>query len=393
MSGDGRAASFALPDVPRVTPREMPDTLYLDANASAPPLPEALAALQEAALVGANPSSPHARGRAARRVLDVARRHVASALGGSDKEVLFTSGASEANRWLVDALVARASKEGRSLKVVSSPLEHPSLAKPLARAADTGALSLTLLAVTPEGALVLDDAALAEADAVLLTAAHNETGLVPALDEVLARVSPSCIVAVDGAQAVARLPPVPARVDAVVSSAHKMGGLPGAGALLLRGNARELAAPWAGGGQEGGRRPGTEALPLLAAFGAAAAVVERTRAETAALAPLRDALEEALLAAWPGATVIGQKAPRLANTSAITLADVDGDALRMAIDRVGVCVGFGSACSALAPEPSPALIALGLSRERARATVRLSLAPGADRALVDEAVIRLTRLF
>lgn len=381
------AAGFVFPRAEAVR-----DTIYLDANASAPPLPEALAALGEAASLGANPSSPHARGRLARRVLDEARRHVAKALGGSDKDVLFTSGASEANRWLVDALVARAADQGRALSVVTSPLEHPSLAKPLARAAGSGAIALTVLEVLPTGALVLDDEALAKADAVLLTAAHNETGVLPALDEVLARVSPSCLVGVDGAQAIARLPPLPSRVDAVVSSAHKMGGLPGAGAVLLRGNARELMAPWAGGGQEGGRRPGTEALPLLAAFGAAAAVVERTREETAALAPVRDALEEALLAAWPGAVVVGREVPRLANTSAITLANIDGDALRMAIDRAGVCVGFGSACSALAPEPSPALLALGLSRDRARATVRFSLAPGADLALVDETVRRLTRL-
>lgn len=368
----------------------MTESLYLDANASAPPLPEALEALVAAARIGANPSSPHARGREARRLLDEARRHVARALGGRDKDVLFTSGASEANRWLVEALVERATREGRALATLTSPLEHPSLRLPLERAAASGALEVRVLDVTPEGALVLDDDALAKADAVFVTAAHNETGVLSALDALLARVPDTCVVAVDGAQATARLPPLPERVDAVVASAHKMGGLPGAGALLLRGRARELQPPWTGGGQEGGRRPGTEALPLLAAFGAAAAVIDRTREESLALAPLRDALEDALLAAWRGAVVVGKHVPRLPNTSAITLPDVDGEALRMAIDRAGVCVGFGSACSALAPEPSPALLALGLSRERARATVRLSLAPGADGALVDEAVRRLT---
>lgn len=368
-----------------------PATLYLDANASVPPTQEALVALRESALVSANPSSPHARGREARRLLDEARRHVARALGGVDKDVTFTSGASEANRWLVDAIVALAGATARARRVVTSPFEHPSLAKPLEAAAARGEIELQVLDVTPAGALILDDAVLENADAVFVTAAHNETGVLPPLDDVLARVSASCVVAVDAAQAAARLLPVPARVDAVVVSAHKMGGLPGAGALLLRGNARLLQAPWTGGGQEGGRRPGTEALPLLAAFGAAAAVIERTRAETLALAALRDRLEKELLVAWPGARALGRGGPRLANTSAITLPDVDGEALRMAIDIGGVCVGFGSACSALAPEPSAALLALGLTREQARATVRLSLVPGSDDALVDEAVRRLAR--
>ncbi len=369
--------------------------LNLDANASAPPVGEALVALSAAARVAANPSSPHALGREARRVLDDARRHVALALGGRDKEITFTSGASEANRWLVEALAsgtgAGGAGAGRPPRVVTTPLEHPSLRKPLEAAAARGALSLEFLDVTAEGALVLEGDALAGADAVFVTAAHNETGVLPALSDVLARVGERCLVAVDAAQASARLPALPARVDAIVASAHKMGGLPGAGALLLRGNARELPSPWGGGGQEGGRRPGTEALPLLAAFGAAAAVVERTRRETLALAALRDELEGALLSLWPGSVVIGRHQPRLANTCAITVPDVDGEALRMAIDQAGVCVGFGSACSALAPEPSPALLALGLSREQARATVRLSLAPNTDAAVVEEARIRLSR--
>lgn len=366
--------------------------LYLDANASAPPVPEALEALRAAALVGANPSSPHALGRAARRILDDARRHVAMALGGRDKELTFTSGASEANRWLVDAVVTAAEREGRVPLVVTSPFEHPSLAKPLLAAAEKQRLVLRTLAVTKEGALVLeDDDSLHAADAVFVTAAHNETGVLPCLDDVLARVKPGALVAVDAAQATARLPTLPSRVDAVVVSAHKMGGLPGVGGLLLRGQARTLPTPWSGGGQEGGRRPGTEALPLVAAFGAAAAVVERTREESRLTAPLRDRLEHALLEAWPGAAVVGREVPRLPNTSAITVPHVDGEALRMAIDLAGVCVGFGSACSALAPEPSPSLLALGLTRDQARATVRLSLSPGSDDGLVDEAVLRLTR--
>jgi cysteine desulfurase len=363
------------------------EPLFLDANASVPALPEARATLAEVAALRGNPSSPHAMGRALRRRLDDARAAVAAALGGAAKEVVFTSGATEGNRWLTDTLVRRGRQAGAPLRVATTPLEHPSLARPLARAAEEGDLVVTELAVDETGAV--DTAALADADAVFVTAAHNETGILPRLADVLAAARDDAVVACDAAQATGRLPPLPARVDAVVASAHKMGGVAGAGALLVRGRAAQLPSPWAGGGQEDGRRPGTEALAVIAAFGAAAARVEQVRAAHAALAPLRDRLEEALVDAW-GARALGAGAERLANTSALVVPGVDGEALRMSIDLAGVCVGFGSACSALAPEPSPALLALGLDRAQARATVRLSLAPDADEGLIAAAIKRLS---
>lgn len=367
----------------------MKEPLYLDANASVPVLPEAKEALLSALELRGNPSSPHALGRRARRLLDEARRDVARALGGEDKEVVFTSGASEANRWLIDALKERARREGRPLCVLASPLEHPSLRRPLEAAQRQGALEVVFGRAAEDGALRFDEEDLARAGALIVTAAHNETGIVPDLASLLARLPEEALVLTDAAQAIARLPPPPARVDAVVASAHKMGGTAGAGALLLRGRARSLPLPWSGGGQEGGRRPGTEPLALLAAFGAAARVVERTRAAHRELVPLRDHLEATLLSAWPDARVVGRAAPRLPNTTALTVPGVDGEALRMAIDRASVCVGFGSACSALAPEPSASLLALGVDPHSARATVRLSLSPGTTRDDVDEAARRL----
>ncbi len=356
--------------------------LYLDANAGVPPLEEARRALAEAARVTGNPSSTHAHGRAARAVLDEARAHIARALGGDPREIVLTSGASEGNRWLADAASRRAAGGARAV-VVASPLEHPSLEKPLAAAAGQAARLTAGLDGAGDAELV------ARADVLFCTAAHNETGIVPDLDLLLARAKDDCIVCVDAAQAVARMAPLPARVDAVVASAHKLGGLAGAGALLLRGNARRLAPPWTGGGQEGGLRPGTEALVLHAAFGAACAVVDETRARHRALAPLRDRIEAALVDAW-GARVLGAGGRRLDNTSALVVSGADGDALRIAVDAAGVSVGFGAACSALVPEPSPSLLALGLSAADAKATVRISLPPSTTAADVDEAVARLT---
>lgn len=365
--------------------------LLLDANASVPALAPARAALLAALDVPGNPSSPHALGRAARRVLDEARDRVAGALGGAAREVTLLSGASEANRFLVDALRASAADlaPGRPLRVVTSPLEHPSLARPL-QAAAAADLEVRVLRMAGER-LHLDEALLAGADVVFVTGAHNETGIIPDLEGLLRLVRADAIVVVDAAQAVARLPVLPARVDAVVASAHKIGGHAGAGALLLRGGARRLRPPWQGGGQEGGLRPGTEAVALQASFGAAAAVVDVERARHRALSPLRDRLEREVAAAW-GARVLGQGGPRLPNTTALVVEGVDGDALRIAIDAAGVAVGFGAACSALAPEPSPSLLALGVSPAAARATVRLSLPPDATDATVDEALRRLAPL-
>ncbi|MES2504071.1 MAG: aminotransferase class V-fold PLP-dependent enzyme [Myxococcota bacterium] len=347
--------------------------LNLDANASLVPTLEAKSALIQSLTMDANPSSPHVLGRNARRLLDIARAHVAIAMGGKEKEIFFTSGASEGNRWLVDAAIATG-----NLKVWSTSLEHPSLAKPLARAIENGQL--------------IKAQSIVEADLVFATAAHNETGLITDWDMILNQASPNAILVADISQTLGRLSPLPKRVDAMVASAHKIGGYPGSGAVLLRGNAKRLKAPWTGGGQEGNLRPGTEAVPLICAFGAAAAEIEAMREANNQLEPLRDYLETTLLAAWPFACRTPKSGPRIQNTSAITLKGVNGDALRISIDAAGVCVGFGSACSALAPEPSPALLSMGLTAEEARSTIRFSLNPGTDMKIIEEAIERLIKL-
>lgn len=360
----------------------------LDANATVPPLPAVLSALPRLMATHHNPSAPHAGGRSARRTLDQARRHVATALGARDKDVFFTSGATEGNRWLTDAIVLAGQKRGAPLSVWVSPLEHPSVKKPLDAAHAEGLLVLSVGAVSADGALSVDDAFRA-ADVVCVTGAHNETGILWPLESILSEARSDAIVWIDASQRVARVGAVPARADAVVMSAHKIGGLAGAGAVALRNNGRKLAPPWAGSGQENGLRPGTEAIGLIAAMGEAAAHIGTSREAHAALAPVRDTLERALLEAWPGARVLGAAQERLPNTTAICLSGADGEALRMLIDTAGVYVGFGAACSALAPAPSPSLMALGLTAAEARATVRLSLAIGTTTETALEAAARL----
>ncbi|MEI6790318.1 MAG: aminotransferase class V-fold PLP-dependent enzyme [Myxococcaceae bacterium] len=235
--------------------------LNLDANASLPPIQAAKDALIRSLDLEGNPSSPHSLGRTQRRLLDQARVRVAQAMGGHEKEIFFTSGASEGNRWLVDAVLATG-----NLKVWSTQLEHPSLAKPLEK---------TQRVEHPE-----------EADIIFATAAHNETGLITDWDALIARAKPEAILVSDISQTLGRLAPLPNRIDALVCSAHKIGGFPGVGAVLIRNRAKALKAPWTGGGQEGNLRPGTEALNLIMAFGAAASEIEAMRAANQALEPL-----------------------------------------------------------------------------------------------------------
>ena len=351
----------------------MKSMIYLDANATTPLRDSAKRALNLGMSLGGNPSSPHGVGRSIRQHLDIARRSVSEALEGNEKDLIFTSGATEGNRWLVESLILLARKKGRPLKIATTPLEHPSVAKPLQNGVASGDFVVTEIPVNLEGIWDLDAVAWADMDVVQTTLAHNETGLIPPLKAIEGRLSGQTLWAVDASQSFARMGPPPQRADVVVVSGHKAGAPSGCGALLVRSLGKRLPAPWMGGGQENGLRPGTEAWLLHLSFGAVCAEMDSIRLENQSLASHRVEVESFLSEAWPTATLLFADQPRLPNTSAVVLNGVNGEALRMAVDVSGVCVGFGAACSALAPEPSPALIALGLSSQQARSTLRISL--------------------
>lgn len=364
--------------------------IYIDANASAPILPEAKEGLIKALNVEANPSSPHVLGRRSRKLLDAYRQEVANALGAGEKEVYFTSGASEANRWLVDAIISGGRQRGRPYSVVASPFEHPSIYKPLKLAAQNGEIILKFL--KSDAAANIDYSSVATAEVVFCTAAHNETGVIPKWEAIVNLAPDSAILIADSAQSMPRMPPLPERVDAIVASAHKLGALPGVGAMVLRGNAKSLPGPWTGGGQESGLRPGTEAHQLIAAFASVASIVSTIRDANQQLGMLRDKLEQYVLKNIEGTEVIAADQVRLSNTSAIVFNRCDGEALRIKLDSAGLCVGFGSACSALAPEPSPSLLAMGYTPEQAKATVRFSLPVGFRERDLQEVISRISKL-
>ena len=339
--------------------------LYLDANATEPLRPEARAALLAALDLPGNPSSVHAAGRAARRVLEGVREGIAARFGAAPGDVVLTAGGTEAN-----ALAVRGMAGAR--RVLVGATEHPAVL-----AAAPGAEALPVRA---DGTLDLDalEAALKAGPPALvcLMAANNETGVLHPLDEAAALCrAHGAWLHVDAVQAAGRVPVSLAALAAqsLAVSGHKLGGPKGAGALLLA-PGMAPAALVAGGGQEKGRRGGTEPLPALA--GMAAAAEAATPADAARLAALRDAIEAGCVTL--GAEVAGAGAPRLPNTTSLVLPGVAAETQVIALDLAGIRVSAGAACSSGKVGRSHVLAAMGL-REKAGQAIRVSLpwnAPG-----------------
>ncbi|HZH45340.1 MAG TPA: aminotransferase class V-fold PLP-dependent enzyme [Roseococcus sp.] len=328
--------------------------LDLDANATEPLRPPARDALLAALAVGGNPSSVHGGGRAARHVVEQARGVVAGRFGG---EVVFTSGGTEASALALHGLSQGVNQERR---ILAGATEHAAVL------AAAGPRQAELLPVHRDGTLDLDAlrAALRGPPALVCAmAANNETGVLHPLAEIAALCREAgAILHVDGVQA-ARLHDS-FDADSVALSAHKLGGAPGAGALVLRAGLR-LRPLIAGGGQERGRRGGTEAVPAIAAF---AAAVEAPYA-AARLAGLRDAIEAGL---GEGVTIAGRNAPRLPNTTMLILPGVPAETQVIALDLAGIRVSAGAACSSGKVARSHVLAAMGFG-EAAGCGIRVSL--------------------
>lgn len=338
--------------------------VYLDYNATAPLCPEAAAALEAALRETGNPSSVHVFGRRARRRVEDAREAVAALVGARPAGVVFTSGGSEANNLALSGLP--------SGRVLVSAMEHDSVlqAAPEARRLPVdaeGRVELHALAAALE-----EDGAPALVSVML---ANNETGVIQPVAEIaaLARAR-GALVHCDAVQAAGRLDIdlEALGVAALSLSAHKLGGPQGAGALVLA-EGVAVASLIRGGGQERRRRAGTENVPAIAGFGAAAAAVLDAPKPDPELAGLRDGLETRLRALAPDLVVFGAEAPRLANTSCFALPGLSAETQLMALDLAGIAVSSGAACSSGKVEPSHVLQAMGADRETAVAAIRVSL--------------------
>jgi len=341
---------------------------YLDYNATAPLRPEARAAMLVALDRFGNPSSVHAEGRQARALVDQARENVARLVGAKPSEVVFTSGATEANTWALS---------GPWQTIALAGIEHDSVRAPAQHLAEARGGRLTDIPVRHDGTADHEAIALDAGTLLVLQLANNETGVLQPVRAAAERAAAcGALVHTDAVQAPGRI-----AVDfhalgvATLSlSAHKIGGPKGVGALVIR-EGTSLSPLIAGGGQEGRRRAGTENVAAIAGFGAAAEAAESGLAQAARLERLRDRLEAEVLRATPRAVAIGAGAPRLPNTSSIALPGADAETLVIKLDLSGIAVSAGAACSSGKVGQSPVLAAMGLAPEIAGSAIRVSLGP------------------
>jgi cysteine desulfurase len=358
-------------------------TLYLDHAAAAPVHPavrDAIVALLDGGLIGteqANPSSRHEPGERASRVLADARARVAATLGCRAGEVVLTSGGTEADNLGVIGM-ALADPRGRHL--VTSPLEHSAVLESADYLRRLHGFEVDLLPVDSDG--LVDPATLADAlrpDTTLVSIAYasNEIGTVQPIPELAAVTRAAGIrMHVDAVQAAPWYDVAPAvlGVDAVSVAGHKLGTPTGVGALLVRG-AVPLEPLIHGGGQERGRRAGTESL--LAAVALATALENRPTAGAAAEAEAaRDILIDSVLRDVPDSILTGSRTHRLPGHASFCFPGIAGEAVLVELGVRGIACSSGSACAAGSDEPSPALLALGIPPEVAQTAVRFTFGAG-----------------
>jgi cysteine desulfurase len=345
--------------------------IYLDANATTPLLPEVLDAMLPWLREGyANPSGSYAAAKLARKAIEQARAQVAELIGAEPEEIIFTGGGTESVNTALRSLDALA---GPGTAVVSA-IEHSAVL----RCVENLARERKLVPVDAGGRLDASAlaAALDGAAFVSIMAANNETGVIQPLREVaeLARER-GLPVHSDAVQAAGKIP-LDAResgVDLLSLSAHKFHGPKGVGALYLRRGLRFTPLLW-GGGQEAGRRSGTENTAAIVGMGAAAASAMRyfTNPPETPMSAMRDAFESLVLAELSGVTANGDRAHRLPNTSHLSFDQCDAAGLLILLDEAGVACSAGSACMTGKQKPSHVQLAMGIPEQRAKSSLRFS---------------------
>ena len=353
----------------------MSDRVYLDWNATTPLRAEARQAMADAWEQSGNPSSVHTEGRKARRLVEDARAAIAAAAGARPQDVVFSSGGTEANALALTPGLRRGAGQ-KVERLLVSAIEHASvLAGGRFRAEAIGTIN-----VTGAGLVDLDHLRTQLADGppalVSVMSANNETGAVqPTADVARIVHQAGGLLHVDAIQAFGkiRFDLSAMEADLVTLSAHKVGGPKGTGAVVLAEDVQGLEPLLRGGGQELGRRAGTENVAGISGFGAAAkAAMAALEADAARLGGLRNRLEDGLKQT-PGMIVFSEGAPRLPNTTLFTVPGLKAETAVIGFDLAGIAVSSGSACSSGKVQPSHVLDAMGLGRELAQGAVRLSL--------------------
>jgi cysteine desulfurase len=391
------------PETRNLETRNLKEVIYLDNNATTPIAPEVRDAMLR--FLGSefgNPSSAHSAGRQVRNAVDKARHSVATLLGADDSEIVFTSGGTESdNSAIRGALEIYPERK----HIVTTRVEHEAVRK-LCEKLERDGYRVSWLEVDSEGFLDLDqlrDSLSDDTAIVSVMLANNETGILFPVEEVstIVKENSNALFHVDGVNAVGKIPVdlSTGRIDMFSISAHKFHGPKGIGALYIR-NQVQLPSFSIGGGQESGRRAGTEAVHQIAGIGAAAELVkDLTPMEKVRV--LRNKLETAILNKMPIASVNGtqDQKHRLPNTSNISFEDLNGEALLAHLDEAGICVSTGSACNAGNHTASAVLQAMDIPYSKAMGSIRFSLGRFNTEdeidvvvSAVEDATRRLTRL-
>jgi cysteine desulfurase len=382
----------------------MAERIYLDWNATAPLRPQARAAAAEALGVCGNPSSVHAEGRAVRRRIEEARASVAALVGAEPRNVVFTSGGTEANVMALSPFIGAGQElEPRDCLVVSA-IEHPSVLA----GGRFSRNAIETVPVTPEGRLDLSALGRLLSDLaqkglrrplVSVMLANNETGVVQPVSQAAALAQAvGALMHVDAVQGGGRISCNinELRADLLTLSGHKIGGPKGVGAVIKRDQGLHFTDPLIkGGGQERGARAGTENVAGIVGFGVAAAAARLAFAEESArMAVLRDRLEAGLEARMPAAIVFGAQVERLPNTTLFAVPGIKAETAVIALDLDGIAVSSGAACSSGKVQPSHVLAAMGVGRSLAQGAIRVSLGPTTTESEIDrflDAWIRLSK--
>jgi cysteine desulfurase len=368
------------------------EEIYLDYNATTPVREEVLEIMNRVSRdCYANPSSLHFPGRRAKAVMDEARETIAGALGAGPSEIIFTSGGTESCNLAVAGITL-----GRPAgHLIASAIEHPAVLE-TCRFLEKRGYQLTLV---PVGSSGLVDPAVVEAavrqDTCLISImwANNETGVVQPIGEIAAVARRHGIpFFTDAVQAFGKIPIDlgDGAIDMLSLSGHKIYAPKGVGALYIRRRIRP-AALIHGGGQEKNLRSGTENVPGIAALAEASRLAVAEQAdEMRRLAALRNALEERILSEIPQTWVNGGGVERIPNTSSLTFSSTESEAVLVGLDEFGIAASSASACSAAHTDPSHVLLAMGLNREQAAATLRFSFGRLSTTAHIDKVLDVLT---
>ncbi len=379
---------------------------YLDHNATSPLRPESLSAMTHALAVGGNPSSIHAKGRAARAVMEEAREKIARLAGAKPEQLIFTSGATESNNLALFGAVEGSLAEGpvsnngsgRVTRIFVSAIEHSSVLATADRLAERFPwVRVQRLGVTADGVIDLEGLRVALREGkgralVAVMAANNETGVIQPIVEVSKLVrEANALLLVDAVPAAGKTKLDFSLCDYMTLSAHKIGGPQGSGAFLAQESA-PLQPQLTGGGQQKGLRAGSENLSGIAGFGAAAHALADGEGERARIAHLRDHFELALKQAVPESVVFGVGQERLCSTSCFAVPGLSAETALIGLDLDGVSMSSGSTCSSGKVAVSHVLAAMGVEEELAACALRASFGWSSTMEDVYAAIASLVKL-